>query len=102
VGWHHADGVTVVFTPAPWRVNFSAGAPATVHHRGRTQPMTGMLVTDPAQVARSLESVLASGTSPRQVGLHVPSGHTITDSDVAATGRAMIRFRPHGDDTARH
>jgi len=61
-----------------------------------------MLVTDPAQVARSLESVLASGTSPRQVGLHIPSGHTITDSDVAATGRAMIRFRPHGDDTARH
>ena len=45
VGWHHADGVTVVFTPAPWRVNFSAGAPATVHYRGRTRPMTGMVVS---------------------------------------------------------
>jgi hypothetical protein len=40
VGWHQADGVPVVFTPAPWRANFQGGAPTTVHHRGRSQHMT--------------------------------------------------------------
>lgn len=96
VGWHDADGAPVVVTPAPWRPNFIGGAPATVHHRGRTQPMTGTLVTDPAEVADVLMSVLAGGASPRSMGLGIPVGHTVSAADVVAVDRAVIRFVPAG------
>ena len=96
VGWHEADGVPVVFTPAAWRANFQDGAAAVVHHRGRSACVTGTLVTDPTEVASALESVLATGTSPRTVGLDVPAGHRVTAADVAAVGRAMIRFQATG------
>jgi hypothetical protein len=94
LGWHEADGVAVVFTPAPWRTNFSPGALATVHHRGRAQQMIGTLITDPDEVAHALRSVLTNGTSPHLVGLNIPAGHSVTAADAAAVGRAMIQFRP--------
>lgn len=94
VGLHHAAGVTVVFTPAAWRANFSGGAPATLHHRGRARQMTGTLVADPAEVADALRSVLAGGTSPRLIGLDIPSEHRVDASDIASVGREMIRFHP--------
>ena len=91
-GLHRAGGFTVVFTPAAWRANFSGGASATLHHRGRTRQMIGTLITDPAEVADALRSVLAGGTSPRLLGLHIPSEHRVDASDIASVGREMIRF----------
>jgi hypothetical protein len=93
VGWHEVDGAAIVFSPASWRVNFAGGAPATVHRRGHKGRMTGTLVTDPSEVATALQSVLAGGTSPRALGLDIPTGHTVTARDVMSVGRAMIRFR---------
>jgi hypothetical protein len=94
VGWYSDAGVPVVFTPAGWRWNFVGGAEAVVHHDGHRSVMVGTLVTDPAQVATSLSSLLGSGTSPRALGLDVPEGRTLQAPDVVALGRTMIRFRP--------
>lgn len=94
-GLHRADGVIVVFTPAAWRKNFSEGAPATVHHRGRSRQMVGTLVSDPGEVAGVLRSVLAGGTSPLLLGLDIPSGHSVDASDITSVGREMIRFHTH-------
>lgn len=96
-GWHSAEGEAVVFTPAPWRANFAGSADAVVHYRGRTMPMIGTLVTDPATVAAAFRAVLATGTAPRLVGLDVPDAHELTASDVCSVDRAMIRFRPRED-----
>lgn len=94
-GWHHADGRPVVFSPAPWRNNFAETWPATVHHRGRAHQMTGILIDDPKETARALESVIVSGTPPRQVGLAITGNPPrITPADVTKVGRAMIIFRP--------
>ena len=92
VGCHRLDGETVVFTPAPWRSNFTSGATATVLHRGQRQTLTGTLDTDPARVANALGRLIDSGTSPRALGLNVPAGHSITATDVETIDRAMIRF----------
>jgi len=37
---------------------------------------------------------VVKGGPRRLVGLDIPSGHSITASDVAAVDRAMIRFHP--------
>jgi hypothetical protein len=93
-GWHEAEGVPVVFTPAPWRANFVDGARVTVHHRGRTFEMTGTLVADPTDVARALHWMFANGTPPRAVGLDMPADHDITAADVVSVDRTMIVFAP--------
>jgi len=54
--------------------------------------MIGTLVTDPAEVADALRFVLAGGTSPRLLGLDIPSEHRVDASDIASVGREMIRF----------
>ena len=92
VGWYFDGTTPVVFTPAPWRANFASGANVTVHHRGRAQQMTGMLVTDRDQVAAALQSVFDGGIAPRRVGIDIPADHRMNESDVAALGRALIRF----------
>ena len=93
-GWHEADGVAFVLSPAPWRANFTDGAPVTVHRHGHAASMTGTLVTDPAVVAQAIRGLLDAGAPPRTVGLDVPSGHAVTADDVVAVDRAMIELRP--------
>lgn len=92
VGWHHVGGQAIVVTPASWRANFAGARAATVHHGGHAQSMTGTLVTDEAEVARALQAILDAGTSSRQVGLRIPSGHRVLPSDISAVNRAIIRF----------
>lgn len=94
VGWHDADGVRIVLSPAPWRANFVFSAPVVVHHRGRVLHLSGTLVGDPAEVACYINSVLAGGTPARQIGLQVPPGHTISATDVTHVDRKLIRFHP--------
>jgi len=56
--------------------------------------MIGTLIDDPAETARALESVILSGTSPRQVGLTITRNPPlVTPADVTHVGRAMIVFR---------
>lgn len=92
VGWHDAGGQAIVLTPASWRANFAGGRPATVHHHGQVQSMTGTLVTDAAEVARAVQTLLDEGTVPRQLGLRIPDRHRISPSEISTVNRAIIRF----------
>jgi hypothetical protein len=92
VGWHRAGEEEIVFTPAPWRINFAGGAAVMVHHLGRSQAMHATLDADPSSVARILKAFLDGGGSPRQIGLRIAKGHEITPAEVASVARAAIRF----------
>ncbi len=94
VGWHIVDGTPLVFTPATWRANFAEGATARVRHGGRDEERLGTLDLDAAAVAAGINTVLGAGSSPRALGLRVPSGQVVTADDVTRTGRAMVRFGP--------
>jgi hypothetical protein len=93
-GWHEVDGIAVVVSPAPWRANFAGGLPVTVRRHGRAHAMTGTLVTDREAVATTLQSLLDSGTAPRELGLQIPKGHEVSADDVVAVDRAVIELRP--------
>ena len=92
VGWHEIDGERIVCTPAPWRVNFRDGIPATVWYQGRRHRLTGTLDDEPAHVAAALQSLARHRGSLRSVGVDVPPEHTMTTADVRAVNRAIIRF----------
>lgn len=92
-GFYRVKGMVVVFTPADWRANFSGGAPAILHHRGRASRMLGTLITDPSEVALYLGAVLAGGSSARLLGIDLPRDHELNASDVVSLTRAMIQFR---------
>jgi len=92
VGWHDLDGGKVVFSPAPWTVNFRGGAAVSVTAAGKRSSGTGTLIEDAEIVAAALQEVLDSGTKPRDLGLLVPHGHRVTALDVRTTRRAMIRL----------
>ncbi len=95
VGWHEIDySCHVVFTPAPWRVNFRDGLPVTVRFRGQHQHLTGVLDDDPERVAVALQSLADRRGSLRGVGIDIPARHRVTAADVAAMDRAVIRFEP--------
>lgn len=96
VGWHEIDSGCVVFTPAPWRVNFRNGIPVTVRFRGRRLDMVASLDDDPNRVAAALRSLADRRGSLRPVGVDIPAGHRVTPDDVAAVNRAVIRFEPAG------
>lgn len=92
VGWHEIDGAHVVFTPAPWRANFRTPSPVTVTFRSRRRDFTGTLDDDPEAVAAALQTLADQRGTLRPIGVAVPSGHRITEADVAAVDRALIRF----------
>jgi hypothetical protein len=94
VGWHDVGGGRVVFTPAPWRANFTGAHDATVRWRGTASPVSGTLDVDPAHVAAAINGALATGTSARSLALHVDEGHEVTPDDVVRVRRGMIRFVP--------
>jgi len=94
VGWHHIGATPVVLTPASWRVNFAGGHPATAIWRGRRIDLVGTLETDPARAATTVRTLIGTGTSPRLLGLRIPSGHPIDHIDFSAANRAVIQFEP--------
>jgi hypothetical protein len=93
VGWHVSSEGPVVFTPAPWRSNFTGGLAATVYQRGERRALLGVLEPDPHAVAATLGNLLAAGMSARSVGLKIPRGHKPDAKDMIEVNRAMIRFR---------
>ncbi len=94
VGWHEIDIGPVVFTPAPWRVNFDGGATVTVRFRGRRLELIGTLDGNPDTVAVALQSLADRRGSLRPVGVDIPDKHRVTAADVAALDRAVLRFEP--------
>jgi hypothetical protein len=94
VGWHEIDTGHVVFTPAPWRVNFRGGNAVTVRFRGRRRRLIGTLDDDPHRVAAALQSLADRRGSLRPVGVDIPDEHRVTTADVLAVDRAVIHFEP--------
>jgi len=92
VGWHEIDSGRVVITPAAWRVNFRGGAPVGVYFHGRRSQLVGVLADDPKEVARALQDLAERRGSLRPVGIAVPTDHLVTEDDVRAVDRAVIRF----------
>lgn len=84
----------MVFTPAPWRINFAGGRKVRVYRRGQKQEMVGFLEADPALVAAEYQSLFNSGVAPGEIALKIASDHRITPADVVSLDRAFIRFRP--------
>jgi hypothetical protein len=90
VAWHDVDGRKAAFSSRPWATNLRGGAPIAVAHRGRWRHGIGRLVEDPAIVADAMQQVIDGGTSPRILGLDVPSGRRLAPEDIRAVGRKMI------------
>lgn len=90
VGVFKVDEGTVVFSDARWNKNFSGGADAELLHHGKTQRVYGQMIEDPARIGNWMRSVLATGVNPNQVGIAVPAGHTITDTEAAALRKAIL------------
>jgi hypothetical protein len=91
-GIHDVDGLPIVITSRPWRLNFRGGREVAVARAGRWQRGTATLVEDAVHVAAALNHILRSGTSPRTLGLRMPRGHVLDADDVRATGRTLIRL----------
>lgn len=90
VGVHRVPEGQVVFTDAPWRLNFRGGADAELVLGGRTTAVHGELVEDAARVGPLLRAVLDSGVAPRRVALQVAAGHRPTDEECAAVRQAVL------------
>jgi hypothetical protein len=98
VGYHEIDdGLRVVFTPAPWRVNLRGGIPVTLRFRGQTHHLVGTLDDDPASIAAALQAVADRTGSLKPVGVDIPAGHRVTADDVVAVDRAVIWFTPSSE-----
>jgi hypothetical protein len=75
-------------------MNFTGGAEAVVHYRGRASTMRGTLETRPQVIADELNAMVDAGLSLRMVGIWVPEGHRLRGDDVAALDRQAIHFEP--------
>jgi hypothetical protein len=77
VSAHQIDNALYALASAGWTANFSSGANADVRHDGKTTPMRGELIRDPATVADlSYRSAQAYGakTAQRMMGLKFRDG----------------------------
>ncbi|HEX6150739.1 hypothetical protein [Nocardioides sp.] len=97
VNFHLVAGVPMAFTDAPWRHNFTGGAPVTVIHRGRRHATRGTLVSmTPGQMGEAVRKSLDTGGSAQRLGIKTAPGHVPTAADLAglgpALGTAVIKF----------
>jgi hypothetical protein len=95
VNYHLVDGVPMSFTDAPWRHNFTGGAPVKVTHRGRCHDTRGTLVPmSPAEMGVAVRKSLDTGGSAQRMGIKFPKGHDPTAAELAglALGSGVIRF----------
>ena len=90
VNFHLVDGTPMAFTDAPWRLNFTGGAPVTVTHRGRVHRTRGELhVVSPQEMAEAVRKSLDAGGSAQRMGLRIRRGHEVSVEDLAALGPAL-------------
>jgi len=99
VSAHHIDGDLYVLLSAAWKYNFRDGAPAEVRYAGKTAPMQGQLITEPAAVAELTHRTAASygaKKAQRTMGLKfrgnaIPSVEEFTEAS-GRLGLAAIRL----------
>lgn len=90
VNFQSVDGVVMAFTGAPWRHNFTGGAPVTVTHRGEVYQTTGVLVPlTPAAMGVAVRKSLDAGGSAQRMGIRTADGHEPTAAELAALGPAL-------------
>ncbi|GAB7191789.1 hypothetical protein NUM3379_24970 [Kineococcus sp. NUM-3379] len=94
VAVHRVGGRDVVFTGAPWRVNFRGGADATLLARGRLTPVHVTLVEDPAGVGAVFRAAFDAGITPERIALRVPAGARPGDEELAAHRSVLVLGPP--------
>ena len=90
VGVHEVAGRRLVFTDAPWRLNFRGGAAAELLSAGRLSAVHVRLVEDPAEVGALFRAAFAAGTTPAQIALAIPAGHDPSDEEFAAQRHVLV------------
>ena len=90
VGIHRVAGQRLVFTSAPWRVNFRGGASAELLHAGQRGTVDVTLVEDPAEVGALFRTTFAAGITPAQIALRMPPGHEPSDEELAAHRNVLL------------
>jgi hypothetical protein len=90
---HTIEGVSMVFTERPWRLNFTDPVPVTVTQQGRVRHGRAVLLdATPQQVGTALRTALDNGASTFEVGLKVRGGHDPTAEDLSTIARSLIRI----------
>jgi hypothetical protein len=90
---HTIDGVPMVFTERPWRLNFTDPAPVTVTQQGRVRRGRAVLLhATPQQVGTALRMALDNGASAFEVGLKVRKAYDPTVADLSTIARSLIRI----------
>ena len=90
VGVHDVAGQRVIFTGAPWRLNFRGGADAALLAAGRVSPVHVTLVEDPAQVGAVFRAAFDAGITPDRIALRIPAGGAPTDEVLAAHRHVLV------------
>lgn len=92
VGVHEVHGAQVVFTEAPWRLNFADEHAATVRRGADHRTGTGVLDRDPQAVADALGAVVER-IGARNLAMRTTPGHRITRADLVGLRRGMVRLQ---------
>lgn len=101
VSAHRIDGTLYAVTSATWKSNFRGGGDAEVVYNGKTTPMRGEVISDPAVVA-DLVHRAAQSYGPRRaqtmIGLKFRDGGIPTVEEFADAvrreGIAAVKFSP--------
>jgi len=101
VGYQLLDGVPLVVTDRPWRLNCSGGRDIEVTERGVRRPVRAVLVDDPAGVADLCERLAVEQgwrTTSRRLGLRGTGDRPPTRAEVEdlvrRTGLSLLRLEP--------
>ncbi|WP_432512270.1 grhN [Kineococcus sp. SYSU DK001] len=90
VGVHEVAGQRLVFTDAPWRLNFRGGAAAELLSAGQLSAVQVHLVEDPAEVGALFRAAFAAGTTPAQIAMAIPAGYDPSDEELAARRSVLV------------
>lgn len=90
VGVHQVAGQRLVFTDAPWRLNFRGGATAELLSAGQLSAVHVRLVEEPAEVGTLFRASFAAGITPAQIALAIPAGHDPSDEELAAQRNVLV------------
>ena len=98
VSAHLIDGQLYALAGALWKVNFRGGGPAEVLYDGRTKPMTGELIEDPATVAELFHRCATGygpGRAQRMMGVKfsVPGIPTLEQFREAVVENKLVAIR---------
>ncbi|WP_337063279.1 hypothetical protein [Kineococcus sp. G2] len=90
VGVHEVAGQCLVFTDAPWRLNFRGGAAAELLRAGQLSAVQMRLVEAPAEVGALFRAAFAAGITPAQIAMAIPAGHDPSDEELAAQRSVLV------------